>query len=142
MTFAARTFQGLSALPGIITSPSVTIQNTSPVTGIRSGSFSLVNDGTLTKINGTGSTSWFTPTTTGIGSSVWVNVALTSNTNTTVGGTTGSWVSLAASPSWNFTNTATNNEGIGTFTLSFASDSAGANIVGTGSGGWDVGFAP
>jgi hypothetical protein len=143
MTFAARTFQGMPTLPGVIQPGlSVTSSNTGLTTGFRSASFTLVNDGTITKVSGSGSTSWFIPTSTGVGTSVWVRMTVNSTANTTLTGSTGSWLNLSGGNTWSFQNSATNLEGTGTYTLDFATDSGGLNRVGSGTGGWDVGYTP
>jgi hypothetical protein len=42
---------------------------------------------------------------------------------------------------WTFSNSASNNEGTGTFSFSIATDAAGSNIIATIPGGsWDVGY--
>lgn len=74
---------------------------------------------------------WFSPTQAGVGSLYWVRATVTSGTATDTG-TFGSWLSLSAGQSWG------QNAAIGskstTFTLEFASDAAGANIVKTVTG--------
>lgn len=125
---------------GRLTGNSGSVVNTSVSTGIRSGTFALVNDGTFTG-TGTGGGSWFTPTIAAIGSGWSAKLAITTQANTTISGTTGSFVSLTSGASWSFQNTATNNEGTGTGTISFSPD-GGTTTAGTMSFSWDVGFAP
>lgn len=145
MTFGARTFQGMSNGP-VITTPTASMINTSLSPGARSTSFTLKADGTITygTTTGTGSTAWANPTGTGTGTGVWAKVTITSNTGTTLGGmaSTGAWTSLATDQVASFVSVNSTTEGHGTYTLSFATDSLGGNVIGSGSGSWDVGYTP
>lgn len=125
---------------GRLTGSSGNVVNTSVATGIRSGTFALVNDGTFT---GTGSAggSWFAPTIAAIGTQWWAKATVNTTSNTTFTGTTGSWVQLTSGTSWGMQNTATNNEGTGNFTIAFSPD-GGTTTAGTMNVPWDVGFTP
>jgi len=74
---------------------------------------------------------WATPTTTGIGSSYWARVTVTSGTLTS--GTTGSWVQLSSNTTWSKNTTGTGGATV-LFTLEIASDSGGSNILVTKTG--------
>lgn len=138
MTFGVRTFQGMSQ--GAVSPPSFSGGNVSLSAGIRSVSCGLVNDGTSTGSMGTGN--WFTPTQSGIGSQYWVKLTVTSTTNTTITGSATATVLSVGGVGWTFTNTGSTVEGFGTFTLTFYSDAAGTQVVGTSTGNnWDVGQA-
>lgn len=148
MTFASRTFQGMSQGAAPI-SFSATLRNTSASTGIRSASFTLVNDGTSTTSASPagGSQScgpWFSPApTTSIGSSYWAKLTLGTNSGTNVSGSSvGTVVSLSSAASWTFANSGTSTEGIGSATVGIYADAGGTILVTTGSVTWDVGFAP
>lgn len=125
---------------GRLTGSSASATNTSVSTGIRSGSLTLVNDGTFTG-TGSGGGSWWTPTTAGVGSQWSAKAVINSQTNTTASGTYNSFVALTSGTSWSFSNTATNNEGTGSMTISFSPD-GGGSTAGTMTVTWDVGFAP
>ena len=143
MTFGARTFQGMGVGTSI-TSPTFTGTNTSASSGLRSTGFILNTDGTIsfTGAGGSGSTTWASPTGTGAGTGIWVKATITSAVNTSVtGSTTGVWTQLTSSFSLSFQNSSATVEGVGGYTLSFAADSGGVNIIGSGSGNWDVGNA-
>lgn len=129
----------LAAVGGRLTGASGSVVNTSVSTGIRSGTFTLVNDGTFTGLPGSGS--WFTPTTAGVGAQWSAKAVINSQTNTTASGTYGSFVALTSGTSWSFSNSATNNEGTGSMTISFSPD-GGGSTAGTMTVSWDVGFAP
>lgn len=110
-------------------------EQTFPVPGAAAASFTLVNDGTLSK---TGNTStcgpnWFSPTLGGVGSSFWVRVTKTAGTNNTTGAALGVWLSLSAGQSWGWAKS-----GLGsisaTITVDIATDALGANIVATQAG--------
>lgn len=141
MSFAART-PGFAGLPGVITTPSNTLLNTSLSTGVRSSTLQLNTDGSISLSGGTGATAWFAPIIAAIGTQVWVKLTVGSSTNTNISGGTGSWLPLSAAVSWSFQNSSVAVEATGSYTLSFATDSSGGNVVGSGSGTWDVGYAP
>lgn len=104
----------------------------------RAASFSVLSDGTFASTgNGTvpGSSNWYLPTTTSIGNTFWVRVTIDTGINFNGGDTTGVWLScigrsfaMNAFGFQSFSNT---------FTVQFASDAAGANIVST-SAGWST----
>jgi hypothetical protein len=75
---------------------------------------------------------WYTPTTTGIGSSYWVRAqtfSLTSGAATS--GSLNTWLALSTTRTWEvFSNGQSDVEWAITF--EFATDSAGTNIVGAG----------
>lgn len=146
MTFAARTFQGMSQ--GGPVPFSLGLSNNSISLGIRSAVFTLVNDGTITKTpigGGTQTTSgaWYSPApTTNAGTGIWCKLTVNSNTNCNITGSgTGTVVSVGGS-SWTFTSSATNAEGVGSGTLTFYGDSGGTNLLATASVSWDVGYTP
>lgn len=125
---------------GTLTGSNGGVSNISVSTGIRSGTFTLVNNGTFTG-TGTAGGSWFTPTVVGVGSLWSVKAVINSSTNTNTTGSFGAFGSLSSGAAWSFTNTATNTEGSGNMTLSFSPD-GGATTSGTCTVSWDVGFAP
>jgi hypothetical protein len=116
------------------------VSNTSLATGIRSGTFALVNDGTFTA-TGNGGGSWFTPTTVAVGSSWWAKATVTTNTTTTFTGNTSSWIQLTTGANWGMQNTSSNAEGTGSFTIAFSPD-GGTTTVGSMNVSWDVGYTP
>lgn len=125
---------------GHLTGTGGSVINTSVATGIRSGTFALVSDGTFTG-TGTGGGTWWTPTTTGIGTNWSAKATVNTTTNTSFSGTTGSWVSLTSGTSWGMQNTATNVEGTGAFTIAFSPD-GGTTTASSMSVSWDVGYTP
>lgn len=145
MTFGARTFQGMSQ--GSPVPFSLGLSNNSISLGIRSASFTLVNDGTSTKTpTGGGSQvagpNWFSPApTTGAGTGIWCKLTINSTSQTTISGTTGGVISVGGS-SWTFTSGASNQEGTGSATLTFYGDAGGTNLLATASVTWDVGYTP
>ena len=72
-----------------------------------------------------GSTSWYSPTVTGIGANYWVRFTATSGTFTTNGAST--FTSLASAVS--VTKSASAGAASVTFTIEVASDSGGSTIV-------------
>jgi len=139
MTFATRTFAGMSQ--GSVLPPNINVQNTSASAGIRNGGFSLAADGTVTKTNASGDSTWYSSApVAGIGSNYWVKLTINSSVNTSMSGSaTGTVLALSGAPGWSFANNASNKEGTGSFTLTFYSDSGGTSVVGTNTGTWDVG---
>lgn len=144
MTFAARTFQALSL--GSVISFGPVVSNNSAALGVRSGSLNLANDGTGNQrvLNVVNNIAWYAPApTTSIGSSIWCKLTINSQAFTTItGSATGSVISLSGGAGWTFTSSASNQEGTGTFTLTFYGDAAGTNLLSTQSGNWDVGYTP
>jgi hypothetical protein len=114
--------------------------NTSVSTGIRSASFTLVNDGTFTS-SSSGTGNWLSPTSAGVGSNWWAKATVNTTTNTSLTGTTGGWTQLTSGEAWSAQNTATNNEGTGNFTIAFSPD-GGTTTVGSMNVSWDVGYTP
>jgi hypothetical protein len=89
----------------------------------------LVNDGTVTRVSvGSMMSNWYTPTTAGVGASHWVRATVTSGSLSS--GTTGSWVSINTNPAWVCSQTVIGTK-TATVTLELATDSGGANIVGS-----------
>jgi len=82
-----------------------------------------------------GTKNWYSPTTTGIGSSYWIRFTQTASQGTTtlVGSGTGSWLQLSASRSIGVTKT-TNGYGERTFTVEISTNSSGTNIVASKTG--------
>lgn len=126
---------------GHLTGTGAGVANTSASTGIRSGTFALINDGTFTATGGA-SGNWFVPTTASIGTSWWAKAVINTQANTSSTGTFGSFVQLTAgSTSWAFSNSGASLEGTGNMTISFSPD-GGTTTAGTMVVTWDVGFAP
>ena len=125
---------------GALTGQGGSITNTSPTTGIRSGSVTLVSDGTYTNTGHTGG-NWWAPTFVGIGSFWSARAVINSQSGTTPSGTFGTFVGLSGSINWSFSNSSAGVEGTGNMTISFSPD-GGTTIAGTMTVAWDVGFAP
>lgn len=126
---------------GALTGQSGSVSNTSQTTGVRSGTFTLITDGTFT---GTGATTknWFLPTVAGVGAGWSAKATVTSNNNTTVSGAAvGSWLSLSSNVQWAFANTGATVEGLGGMTIAFSRD-GGATTAGSMTMTWDVGYTP
>jgi hypothetical protein len=149
MTFACRTFQGMGG-GGSPINFTAGLGNTLLTTGVRSASFTLVNDGTSTVSRspggGGGSIScgpWFSPSpTVGVGSQYWCKLVLGSNAGTVVSGSgVGSVISIGGA-GWTFTSSSTTTEGTGAATVNVYADAAGTILVATGSVSWDVGYTP
>ncbi len=146
MTFGSRTFQGLNSGPAIALT-SISVHNTSLSPGVRSTIFTLNSDGSISYGVSTAPkpSAWANPVAAGTGTGVWVKmVATPGDANTTLGGiaSSGAWTSLASGASASFTSASSSVEGLGTYTIQFATDSAGSNIIGSATGGWDVGYTP
>lgn len=141
MTFAARNFLGLSQGAVVAFGPGVS--NNSAALGIRSGTLSLASDGTgtQTQLGTSHALQWYAPVTAGIGASIWAKLTVNTSTFTNVTGS-GSGVVSASGASWTFTSSASNQEGVGTFTLNFYGDSGGTNLLSSQNGSWDVGYTP
>lgn len=105
---------------GVVSSASITL-----------GSNGVVSETGAAADNSSPGANWFSPTQTGIGSQYWVRATVTVGASTDTG-TFGSWLSLSAGQSWG-QNSATSTKST-TFTLEFATDAAGANIVKTVTG--------
>lgn len=95
-------------------------------------SFTILTDGTVSVLGNGSSTAgnWFTPTTTGIGSSYWVRVTKNSGANNTSGQALGTWLQLSSNRSWTWVVTG-NNSLSANLTIEIATDSLGSNIVAT-----------
>jgi hypothetical protein len=146
MTFAARSFQGMSQ--GGPIPFSVGLSNNSISLGVRSAVFNLVSDGTITKTptgGGTQTTSgaWYSPApTTGASTGYWCKLVINTSASTTVSGTATNTVTSLGGSGWTFTSSASNAEGTGTATLYIYGDSGGTNLLVTASVSWDVGYTP
>lgn len=92
-------------------------------------SISLYSDGTMAVVDGVG-TSWFSLPYAGVGNNYWVRYTLTSGTAPS-GVTMGTWTSLAATVTASLTQLAVGSKSA-VLTIAFATDSAGTNIVFTG----------
>ncbi len=103
---------------------------TSLSSGTPNAGVTLQSDGTCTFLSSGGSAptsnQWFTPTTTGIGSTHWV--FCTVNSGSLSGGTAGVWLALSAGQSFS-RNRTTVGTSAANITLQLATDSGGANIV-------------
>lgn len=101
-----------------------------------SASLTFNSDGTVSyaatanDLSSPGTTSWYSPTVTGIGSLYWIKFTATSGTFTTNGAST--FTSLASAVS--VTKSATASSASVTFTIEIAADSGGTNIVFTSTG--------
>lgn len=101
-----------------------------------SASLTFNSDGTISyaatanDLSSPGSTSWYAPTITGIGSLYWIRLTATTGTFTTNGAS--AFTSLASAIS--ATKSATTGAASVTFTIEIASDSGGTNIVLTSTG--------
>lgn len=142
MTFGARSFQGMSQGSVIPFGPAVS--NNSAALGVRSGTMSLASDGsgTQTQLGTSHAIQWYAPVTTGIGSSVWCKLTINSTNFTNMTGTSTGTIQTVGGCAWTFTSSASNQEGTGTFTLTFYGDAAGTNLLSTQTGSWDVGYTP
>ena len=87
-----------------------------------------------------GATDWFTPNTTGIGSSFWIKMTVDDPTFAVVSPTT--WTQLSSDTLASISNSAPSTHAMGNYVVSFATDSAGINVTGTVSGTFSVGYAP
>jgi hypothetical protein len=117
----------------------------SATTGIRQATLVLNSNGTTSATgSGSSSNSWYTPTTAGIGNSVWVKVRVVSTSNSTTSFTGGfdTWTQLSSAKTIVAQNSSSNLEGTGTFEAKFASDASGTNVLGTFSVSWDCGYVP
>lgn len=140
MTGSVQALLTASASQGALTGTRGSVTNTSNATGVRSGAFTLITDGTFT---GTGTTTknWFDPTTAGIGAAFSVK-ATNSLTNITVtGAAVGSWIPLSSNVQWGYANTGATVEGFGTVSIAFSRD-GGATTAGTMTVDVDVGYTP
>ena len=89
-------------------------------------SISFLNDGTLGGVAG----DWYAPTSAGIGASYWIRATLSSG-NTPAGAALNTWHSLSTARGWSLSQTTQGSKSC-TLNISIASDSAGTNIVSTG----------
>ncbi len=130
----------LAGSDGALTGTNGGMTNTSVATGIRSASFTLANDGSFTN-SSSGTGSWFSPNVSGVGAQWWAKATVNSTSNTSLTGAFGGWTQLTSGEGWGASNTATNNEGTGNFTVAFSPD-GGTTTVGTMNVAWDVGYSP
>ncbi len=130
----------LASGPGIQCSYSANRANVSPTAGTYSVSITLVNDGTATASGGSGSfsASWVNTPYTGVGSLVWVQFGTPSGGGT-FSLTPGTWYSLSSSVPATIHNTTTTVEYTGNIALTFALDSGGVSVIGSGNFAYDVG---
>lgn len=99
------------------------------------------SDGTISKLPGTGTGSWGTPTTTGIGSTVWVKVIPNSFAGTpSYGGSipNNTWTQLSSAQSWDVANASVSGESQGSMTIQYSLD-GGSTVAYSQGGSWDVG---
>lgn len=115
--------------------------NTGPTNGSYSAGMTLNTDGTTVGNNASNASNWHSPTTAGIGAKFWAQLTKSGSTVIAVSGTMtlGAWMPLSSAQTFTFTNNNSSSEGIGSYTVTFATDSAGANVTGTISGSIDVG---
>lgn len=113
------TAHGLSE--GFAITVSMSIQSDGAITATTNGD--MVTD----TINGD---LWFTPVTPGIGANYWVRATVTSGSFSS--GIAGTWLNLGTSRSWSRSQNSIGSSTV-QFTIDIASDSAGSNIVATGS---------
>lgn len=103
---------------------------------LATATFGLLSDGTVSGLGAindnttAGSSNWFIPTITGIGSNYWVRYTATTGTLTSNDAST--WTQLNATRSC--IKSGTTGLASCTFTVEIASDSGGANIVFTSTG--------
>lgn len=130
----------LASQGGLLNGVGGTINNASAASGIRSASVNVATDGTYT-FTGPGTTNgnWYSPTTTGIGSSWWVKFTVASSTNSTNSGSIGSWTQLTSTVGVSASNSSASVEGTGSFTVQFSPD-GGTTVAATGTVNWDVGM--
>ena len=129
---------------GTFTTPfSSSMVNTGTTTGTYTASMTWNSDGSMSYgAHASGTSTWFTPTTTGIGSLYWIRLTANGAVNTSYSGMTpGTWYSLSAGQTITVQNSGTGVEGTGSFTIAYATDSGGSNIVATLTAAitWDVG---
>ncbi len=129
----------------IVAAGTITLSNNN---GVQSQSYSgttpiiFAGNGTVT-VNGLGSSNWYSPTTSNVGSSYWINITQT-------GGTSGYSFSAASGAWTNITNAGLSIGISGTGASSYnvtgtyiiASDSAGVNQLGSGTISLTGGFTP
>lgn len=113
------------------------LTNTGSTSGTYSASITFNSDGTSTGVS-----SWHTPTSAGIGSQFWAKLTTSSLAMVSVSGSLagGAWTQLSSAQGVTVSNSGIGSEGTGSYTVQFATDSAGANITGTVSGNIDVGY--
>ncbi len=99
-----------------------TVSPTNALAGI-----TLNSDGSVSyNGSGPGGVAWFTPTSTGIGSSYWVRATL--NSGSLSAGTTGSVLSLSAGQSWS-RNRTTIGSSAANITLEIFADAGGTQLM-------------
>jgi hypothetical protein len=109
--------------------------------GIYPATLTLNNDGTTSGSYVSNTSNWYTPTNAGIGSQFWVKLTTSGSSFVTVSGSLagGAWTQLSSAQGVTFANNGTTNEGMGSYTIQFATDPGGVKITGTISGNIDVG---
>jgi hypothetical protein len=125
---------------------SASLLNISAATGIRSATVTFNSDGTCGASGGSSSVSgnWFSPTTTGIGTSFWMKRTSISGAGYNNGGDLGDGLihQCTAGLTFSISNTGTNVEAVGNAGITFYTDAGGVNAVGSCAISFDVGFAP
>lgn len=141
MTFAARTLFSGAGSPGVGGYAGASAIARIPTGGI-TVSLSFNTDGTVTVAsNPTGHTSesiglpssWFFPTTPGIGTTHWVRATHVSGDTVGAGSAAvGSWLQLNTVRTWNMHVNTFGFEKIGIYTFEIATDSGGVTVIATG----------
>jgi hypothetical protein len=130
MTFAARPVLVTSGVVSPLNITDAIRTTVSPTVATATVDFNSDGTGTSTAaISGTNSWSWYSPTTTNIGSSFWIRATLVSGTTPT-SGTMNTWISLSTGPNWSNTLSGTGFR-VSEIQFDIATDSAGTNIVAT-----------
>jgi hypothetical protein len=131
----------LGALGLVAQSFASTLSNTGVTATTYTAGLTFNNDGTTTGNHASNVQNWYATTTAGIGSSFWARLTLSSALQLTVSGTLsgGGWVQLTSGAGFTVQNSTATVEGTANYQVDFALDSSGSSIVGTVSGGIDVG---
>lgn len=121
-----------------------TLYNVFGTTGARTVSLTLAGDGTVTfsgNSSSSASSNWFLPTTTGVGSSWWVQFVDNGTTLTSHSYTSGAWTKINSSLNVQWHNSSPSTEGSGSANVYFSPD-GGLTVYSSGSVSWDVGYSP
>jgi len=96
----------------------------------------LNTDGTISLLvnDVTESADWYAPTTAGIGNDFWVRASVSGANAPDVVGTTGTWQQLSSARQWSLSYApGAVDTKLATVSFLFATDSAGSNVIGSGS---------
>jgi len=129
MTFACRQFYGGGG--GVVSPLAITDIGSESNYYATSASFTLTKDGGISSSGTTSTTgpNWFSPLTSGIGSSYWARVTVNSGTSPD-SGTVGSAVALSSNRTWTWNRSASGSS-VANITVDIASDAGMVSIVAT-----------